>query len=193
MSKNGMMVILSAPSGAGKDTVFKEISRTRSDVCESISATTREPRAGETDGVNYYFLTQSEFEKKIENNEFLEYASYNNCYYGTPASTVLKLVEEGKICFLIIERKGAQKIMKSYPEAVSIFLMPPDMETLEKRLKKRNTDSEEAIISRLKIAEEEIKSASEFIWNYIVINNELEKAVDEINEILSTELRKRNA
>ena len=97
MSKNGMMVILSAPSGAGKDTVFKEISRTRSDVCESISATTREPRAGETDGVNYYFLTQSEFEKKIENNEFLEYASYNNCYYGTPASTVLKLVEEGKI------------------------------------------------------------------------------------------------
>jgi guanylate kinase len=191
MSKNGMMVILSAPSGAGKDTVFKEISRTRSDVCESISATTREPRAGETDGVNYYFLTQSEFEKKIENNEFLEYASYNNCYYGTPASTVLKLVEEGKICFLIIERKGAQKIMKSYPEAVSIFLMPPDMETLEKRLKKRNTDSEEAIISRLKIAEEEIKSASEF--DYIVINNELEKAVDEINEILSTELRKRNA
>ena len=191
MSKNGMMVILSAPSGAGKDTVFKEISRTRSDVCESISATTREPRAGETDGVNYYFLTQSEFEKKIENNEFLEYASYNNCYYGTPASTVLKLVEEGKICFWIIERKGAQKIMKSYPEAVSIFLMPPDMETLEKRLKKRNTDSEEAIISRLKIAEEEIKSASEF--DYIVINNELEKAVDEINEILSTELRKRNA
>lgn len=191
MSKNGMMVILSAPSGAGKDTVFKEISRTRSDVCESISATTREPRAGDTDGVNYYFLTQSEFEKKIENNEFLEYASYNNCYYGTPASTVLKLVEEGKICFLIIERKGAQKIMKSYPEAVSIFLMPPDMETLEKRLKKRNTDSEEAIISRLKIAEEEIKSASEF--DYIVINNELEKAVDEINEILSTELRKRNA
>ena len=191
MSKNGMMVILSAPSGAGKDTVFKEISRTRSDVCESMSATTREPRAGETDGVNYYFLTQSEFEKKIENNEFLEYASYNNCYYGTPASTVLKLVEEGKICFLIIERKGAQKIMKSYPEAVSIFLMPPDMETLEKRLKKRNTDSEEAIISRLKIAEEEIKSASEF--DYIVINNELEKAVDEINEILSTELRKRNA
>ena len=191
MSKNGMMVILSAPSGAGKDTVFKEISRTRSDVCESISATTREPRAGETDGVNYYFLTQSEFEKKIENNEFLESASYNNCYYGTPASTVLKLVEEGKICFLIIERKGAQKIMKSYPEAVSIFLMPPDMETLEKRLKKRNTDSEEAIISRLKIAEEEIKSASEF--DYIVINNELEKAVDEINEILSTELRKRNA
>ena len=191
MSKNGMMVILSAPSGAGKDTVFKEISRTRSDVCESISATTREPRAGETDGVNYYFLTQSEFEKKIENNEFLEYASYNNCYYGTPASTVLKLVEEGKICFLIIERKGAQKIMKSYPEAVSIFLMPPDMETLEKRLKKRNTDSEEAIISILKIAEEEIKSASEF--DYIVINNELEKAVDEINEILSTELRKRNA
>ena len=191
MSKNGMMVILSAPSGAGKDTVFKEISRTRSDVCESISATTREPRAGETDGVNYYFLTQSEFEKKIENNEFLEYASYNNCYYGTPASTVLKLVEEGKICFFFFFFKGAQKIMKSYPEAVSIFLMPPDMETLEKRLKKRNTDSEEAIISRLKIAEEEIKSASEF--DYIVINNELEKAVDEINEILSTELRKRNA
>lgn len=191
MSKNGMMVILSAPSGCGKDTVFREISKIRDDVCESISATTRLPRNGEVDGVNYYFISKSKFEEMIKNNDFLEYASYNNCYYGTPAKAAMDMVNSGKICFLIIERKGAQKVMKNCPEAVSIFLMPPDMETLEKRLKKRNTDSEEQIVSRLKIAEDEIKSSE--VFDYVVVNNELEIAVDEINEILINELNKRNA
>ncbi len=100
-------------------------------------------------------------------------------------------VEEGKICFLIIECQGAKKVMKNCPEAVSIFLMPPSIETLERRLKKRNTDSEEQIANRLRIAEEEINSSS--VFDYIVVNNELEKAVDEINEILNNELEKRNA
>lgn len=191
MSNKGLMVILSAPSGCGKDTVFREILKIRNDVCESISATTRLPRDGETDGVNYYFISNSEFEELINKNEFLEYACYNNCYYGTPAKAAMKMVNSGKICFLIIERKGAQKVMKNCPDAVSIFLMPPDMKTLEERLKKRNTDSEEQIINRLKIAEDEIKSSSEF--DYVVVNNELEKAVDEINNILIKELEKRNA
>ena len=190
MGNKGMIVILSAPSGCGKDTVFKEIAKRRDDVCESVSATTRAPREGEVNGVNYYFISKSEFERKIENNEFLEYANYADCYYGTPAAPALANVEAGKICFLIIERKGAQKVMKRCPDAVSIFLMPPDMKTLEQRLKKRNTESDDAILNRMKIAREEIKSSGEF--DYIVVNNELEKAVDEINEILTSELKKRN-
>jgi len=190
MSKKGMMVILTAPSGCGKDTVFREVLKTRNDVCESISATTREPREGEIDGVNYFFKTKDEFEKMIESNSFLEYANYNDCYYGTPADAALKAVESGKICFLIIERNGACNVMKKCPEAISIFLMPPDLETLEHRLKKRNTETEEAILKRMKIAREEVKSTSDF--DYVVVNNELEKAVDEINKILNIELEKRN-
>ena len=191
MSKKGMMVILSAPSGCGKDTVFHEISSIRDDVCESISATTRQPRDGEADGVNYFFISTDKFEEMIEKNEFLEYASYNSCYYGTPAKYASDMVNSGKICFLIIERKGAQKVMKNCPDAVSIVLMPPSIKTLEKRLIKRNTETEEQIVNRLRIAEEEIKSSSMF--NYVVVNNELDKAVDEINEILNKELEKRNA
>lgn len=189
MANEGMIVILSAPSGCGKDTVFKEISKLRQDVCESISATTRPPRAGEVEGVNYYFKTQAQFEEMIEKNEFLEFASYNGNYYGTPAKAAQKAVEDGKICFLIIERKGAQKVMKNCPDAVSIFLLPPDMETLKERLIKRNTETEEMILSRLEIAKEEVKSLSTF--DYIVVNNKLEDAVNEVNEILNTELEKR--
>ena len=190
MTKKGMMVILSAPSGCGKDTVFREIKKVRNDVCESISATTRAPREGEQNGMNYYFHSKEEFERMIENDEFLEYVSYAGQYYGTPAAPAMEMIEAGKICFLIIERVGAQNVMKRCPEAVSIFLMPPDMETLKKRLIKRNTESDEAINSRMKIAEDEIKCASQF--DYTVVNNELSKAVDEINEILNNELKKRN-
>ena len=190
MNKTGMIVILSAPSGCGKDTVFKEISKIRSDVCESVSATTRSPRKGEIDGVNYFFKSTEDFENMIKEDSFLEYVCYNGCYYGTPAAPALAAVSKGKICFLIIERKGAQKVMKNYPDAVSVFLMPPDINTLERRLKKRNTESEEAIKNRLKIAEEEIEYASTF--NYVIVNNKLGKAVEELNDILDKELEKRN-
>ena len=178
MKKTGMIVILSAPSGCGKDTVFKEISKIRSDVCESIYATTRAPRKGEIEGVNYFFKSTADFESMIEEDSFLEYACYNGCYYGTPAAPALAAVNKGKICFLIIERKGAQKVMKNYPEADSVFLMTPDIKTLERRRKKRNTESEE------------IEYASTF--NYVIVNNKLEKAVEELNGILDKELEKRN-
>ncbi len=191
MNKNGMLVVLSAPSGCGKDTVFKELLKLRGDVCESISATTRKPREGEKDGVNYFFKSEDEFKEMINNDGLLEYAKYNGCYYGTPVSGVKTSVKEGKICFLIIEVQGAQHIMEKCPDAVSIFLMPPSIETLKHRLIKRNTDSEEMICNRIKIAEEEIKFASNY--SYVVVNDELEKAVDEINEILCKELQKRNA
>ena len=136
MNKKGMLVILSAPSGCGKDTVFKALCKRRNDIVESVSATTRAPRDGEVDGVNYYFKTVGEFEKMIANNGLLEYAKYNNCYYGTPVDGVQNAVDAGKVCFLIIEVQGAQSIMKMCPDAVSIFLLPPSMEVLEHRLRK---------------------------------------------------------
>lgn len=191
MNKKGMLVILSAPSGCGKDTVFKALCKRRNDIVESVSATTRAPRDGEVDGVNYYFKTVGEFEKMIANNGLLEYAKYNNCYYGTPVDGVQNAVDAGKVCFLIIEVQGAQSIMKMCPDAVSIFLLPPSMEVLEYRLRKRETNSPDDIKNRIDIAESEIKIAP--LYKYNVVNDSLEDAVDEINEIINKELEAQNA
>lgn len=191
MNKKGMLVILSAPSGCGKDTVFKALCKRRNDIVESVSATTRAPRDGEVDGVNYYFKTVGEFEKMIANNGLLEYAKYNNCYYGTPVDGVQNAVDAGKVCFLIIEVQGAQSIMKMCPDAVSIFLLPPSMEVLEHRLRKRETNSPDDIKNRIDIAESEIKIAP--LYKYNVVNDSLEDAVDEINEIINKELEDQNA
>ena len=191
MNKKGMLVILSAPSGCGKDTVFKALCKRRNDIVESVSATTRAPRDGEVDGVNYYFKTVGEFEKMIANNGLLEYAKYNNCYYGTPVDGVQNAVDAGKVCFLIIEVQGAQSIMKMCPYAVSIFLLPPSMEVLEHRLRKRETNSPDDIKNRIDIAESEIKIAP--LYKYNVVNDSLEDAVDEINEIINKELEAQNA
>ena len=191
MYKKGMLVILSAPSGCGKDTVFKALCKRRNDIVESVSATTRAPRDGEVDGVNYYFKTVGEFEKMIANNGLLEYAKYNNCYYGTPVDGVQSAVDAGKVCFLIIEVQGAQSIMKMCPDAVSIFLLPPSMEVLEHRLRKRETNSPDDIKNRIDIAESEIKIAP--LYKYNVVNDSLEDAVDEINEIINKELEAQNA
>ena len=191
MNKKGMLVILSAPSGCGKDTVFKALCKRRNDIVESVSATTRAPRDGEVDGVNYYFKTVGEFEKMITNNGLLEYAKYNNCYYGTPVDGVQNAVDAGKVCFLIIEVQGAQSIMKMCPDAVSIFLLPPSMEVLEHRLRKRETNSPDDIKNRIDIAESEIKIAP--LYKYNVVNDSLEDAVDEINEIINKELEAQNA
>lgn len=190
MNKKGMLVILSAPSGCGKDTVFKALCKRRNDIVESVSATTRAPRDGEVDGVNYYFKTVGEFEKMIANNGLLEYAKYNNCYYGTPVDGVQSAVDAGKVCFLIIEVQGAQSIMKMCPDAVSIFLLPPSMEVLEHRLRKRETNSPDDIKNRIDIAESEIKIAP--LYKYNVVNDSLEDAVDEINEIINKELKAQN-
>lgn len=188
---NGMLVVFSAPSGCGKDTVFKEICKIRGDVVESVSATTRKPRDGEVDGVNYFFVSETEFENMIENGGLLEYAKYNNCYYGTPVEGVNKAVEYGKICFLIIEVQGAQKVMEMFPDCLSIFLLPPSIEVLEKRLRKRDSDGEDMIQSRLSIAKVELSYKDKY--DYQVINDDLNECVDNINKILSDELNKRLA
>lgn len=188
----GMLVILSAPSGCGKDTVYNELCKIRNDIVKSVSATTRAKRDGEIDGVNYYFLTKEKFEDLISNNGLIEYTSYNNCYYGTPISNVTDAISDGKICFLIIEVEGAQNIMKLFPDdSVSIFLLPPSFEVLEQRLRGRDSDDEEVILGRLKIAENEMSYKDKYDYN--VVNDKLDACVNEINEIISAELSKRNA
>ena len=186
MNNKGLLIILSAPSGCGKDTVFQEIKKIRNDVVESVSATTRKPREGEVDGVNYYFKTESDFQLMVVNDELLEYARYNNCYYGTPVSEVEKAIDNGKICFLIIDVQGAQSIPKVRPDAISIFLLPPSLEVLEKRLVNRSTNDIEDVKNRMTIAKREIDMAP--LYKYSVVNDDLEECVNKINEIINKEL-----
>lgn len=190
MRNEGLIVILSAPSGCGKDTVFNELRKLRGDCIESVSATTRSPRRGEVNGVNYYFKTKSEFEQMIVDNQLLEYACYNGSYYGTPVDGVKEAVGRGLVCFLIIEVQGAEKVMEMLPDAVSIFLLPPSHEELCKRLSSRGTDSPEMIEKRMSVADFELSFADRY--KYQVVNDDLDKAVSEINEIIDNELQKRS-
>lgn len=191
MNKKGLLVILSAPSGCGKDTVFQELRKIRNDVVESVSATTRAPRDGEIEGINYYFKSESDFQLMVVNEELLEYAKYNNCYYGTPVAGVEKAINEGKVCFLIIDVQGAQRIMSQRPDSVSIFLLPPSLEILRNRLKNRCTNDEDDINRRMAIAEKEIHMASSY--KYRVVNDDLKECVDKINEIINVELLTKNS
>lgn len=189
-NKKGLLVVLSAPSGCGKDTVFKALEKLRDDVVESVSATTRAPRKGEVHGINYFFLSRDVFEKKIHEGGFFEYAEYSGNYYGTPIAGVQEAIDDGKVCFLIIEVQGAKNIMKMYPDCVSIFLYPPSFEILELRLRGRMSDSDDVISKRLDIAREEIKAAN--CYKYQVLNDVLDDAVYKINKIICNELDKNN-
>ncbi len=188
---NGMLVVFSAPSGCGKDTVFNELCKRHDNIIESVSATTRKPRKGEVNGIDYFFLSEDEFHHMIENNGLLEYAKYNGNYYGTPVRAVKEAIKKGKICFLIIEVQGAQKVMKLFPDCVSIFLLPPSEEVLRKRLYGRHTDSTQMIENRLDIAKVEMAFKDKYTYN--VVNDDLEVCVDTIDKILCEEYKKRNS
>ncbi len=188
MIDKGVLIILSGPSGSGKDTVLNELVKVMDDVKISISMTTREKRDGEIDGFHYYFVSREYFEKRISENKMLEYAEYANNFYGTPKDPVDEMLSGGKSVILKIEVQGAEKIRNIYPDVISIFLMPPSMNSLESRLRGRNSEDEEVIQHRLVIAKEEIKRASEY--DYIVINDTVENAVEGIKTIINAEKRK---
>ena len=181
----GLLVVLSAPAGCGKDTVLAEVKKADKNVKQSISMTTRFPREGEKDGVDYYFTSQEDFENKIKENGFLEYVKYGVNYYGTPKKAIEELVESGKTVILKIEVEGAGNVRKIYPDAVSIFIMPPSLTELSRRLKNRGTETEEDICRRLKIAEDEMQRAKEY--NYIVINDDLSVCVNDVLSIIKAE------
>ena len=188
---DGTLIIFSGPSGSGKDTVLNELLQKHDDVKLSISATTRKPRGNEVDGVHYYFISKEDFEKKIDDNEMLEYAVYGDNYYGTPKAPVDKWLTEGKTVILKIEVQGAEKIRKMYPEALSIFIMPPSLKVLEKRIRGRQSEKEEDIIKRLSIAKNELERACEY--DFAVINDDLDDAVEDVASIIKAEkLRYKN-
>lgn len=184
MSKQGILFVVTGPSGVGKGTVLTKV-RERKELYFSISATTRKPREGEQDGVHYYFLTKEQFEQKVAAGGFLEHAQFSGNYYGTPAEPVDRQLKEGKDILLEIEVQGAMQVRENRPDAVRIFLAPPSFAELEKRLTGRGTEDAEAIRLRLETAKHELTLASQF--DYIVINNTVEQAVSDVLAIMQAE------
>ncbi len=181
----GMLIVLSGPSGSGKGTIIKSLLSMREDTVLSISMTTRAPRPGEQDGVHYFFRSREEFEDTIRKDGFLEYAEYNGEYYGTPEAPIRRWLNEGKNVILEIEVQGAEKVMNHRSDLVSIFITIPSFEELERRLRDRATETEEKIRRRMATAQMELSRA--FRYQYVVLNDEVEKAVARINTIIDAE------
>ena len=184
VNKEGMLILFSGPSGVGKDTVLDVVLNKNKELQKSISLTTRNIRENETDGKDYYFITVPKFHEMIENGEVLEYAQYGSNIYGTPKAPVDKWLSEGKTVILKIEVQGAKNIKEMYPDSVGIFLLPPSMEVLEKRLRSRGTEDEEDIQRRLEIARDEIRKSVDY--DYFVINENIESAADDALTIIRT-------
>jgi guanylate kinase len=186
MKERGLLIVLSGPSGVGKGTVRKALfSQPDVQLQYSISVTTRKPREGEVDGVDYFFKTREEFEEMIKQNQLLEWAEYVGNYYGTPIDYVEKTLNEGKDVFLEIEVQGALKVKEVFPEGLFIFLMPPSLSELKNRIVTRGTESEELIENRLKVAKEEIEMMD--AYDYVVENDKVELAVERIKAIVMAE------
>lgn len=184
MSKKGTLVLFSGPSGVGKDTVLEVVLNKNKNLKKSISLTTREIRENEIDGKDYYFISKATFEDMIKNGEVLEFAQYGKNFYGTPKAPIDKWLSEGKTIILKIEVQGAKKIKELYPDAVGIFIMPPSMDELEKRLRFRGTETEDDIKRRLDIAEGEIENSVDY--DYLVVNDEINSASDNVLNIVKS-------
>ncbi|MCH5349168.1 MAG: guanylate kinase [Oscillospiraceae bacterium] len=187
----GMLIVVSGPSGCGKGTILAEVLKDDK-FFYSISATTRAPRPGEVDGVNYFFLTKDKFESLIKEDGMLEYAPYCENYYGTLRKPVEDMLEKGKHVILEIEVQGAMKIKDKCPEAIFLFILPPSLKELRRRLNKRGTEAEDVIEKRLNEAAGEISQA--YKYDYAVINGDLDAAVEDIKAIIrAEELRVKNS
>ena len=177
------LIIITGPSGVGKGTVVKNILKKGKNIWLSISGTTRKPREGEEDGKDYYFLTTKKFNEMIKNEMFLEWAEFAGNYYGTPISIIKEKIKNGYKVILEIEVEGACQVRDKFPEAISIFLLPPNKKELEKRIRNRGTDNEESILKRLERSDFEISCSKDF--DYVLKNYEIDETTDEILKIIS--------
>lgn len=186
MQEKGLLIVLSGPSGVGKGTVRKEIFSQEDTSFEySISMTTRSPREGEVDGVDYFFKSREEFERLIEQGKLLEYAEFVGNYYGTPVDYVRETLEKGKDVFLEIEVQGARQVREKFPDGLFIFLMPPSLSELKNRIVTRGTETEDIINNRLNVAKEEIEMMH--LYDYVVENDQIECACERIKAIVVAE------
>ncbi len=185
MAEKGKLIVISGPSGAGKSTVVNRAIQGRTDMCFSTSVTTRAPRPGEVDGKDYFFIDQERFQQMVDHGELLEHASYVAHSYGTPKAFVEKQMDAGFNVILDIEVQGARQVKEKMPGAVLIFILPPSMAELRRRLENRGTDSAEVIEARLRRAREELKEAS--LYDYIIVNDKLDEAAAEFAAILKAE------
>ena len=187
--EKGILFILSGPSGVGKGTVRQRLFEQETHLKYSVSATTREKRAGEQEGIDYFYTTKEQFEAMIQNGELLEHAQYVENYYGTPRAYVEEQLEKGNDVFLEIEVQGALQVKENFPEGVFIFLFPPSLEELKNRIIGRGTESDELVRNRLKEAEKEIRMMSEY--DYVVVNDDVDQAVQKVKAIITSEHCKR--
>lgn len=178
----GLLIVMSGFSGAGKGTLMKRMLQDYDEFCFSVSMTTRAPREGEVDGKDYFFVTREIFEKEIANNGLVEYAEYCGNYYGTPKAYVEKQIKAGKCVILDIEVQGAMQIKKQFPDALMVFVTPPSIDVLLKRLRARGTESEEVIMKRINRAKEEALSIDKY--EYVVVNDDLNQAVNDMHEMV---------
>ncbi len=185
MKNNGVLIVLSAPSGCGKGTILNSVLEQNDNLFYSISATTRKPREGEEDGKHYHFVSKDEFRQLIDRDDVLEYTVYCDNYYGTPRKAVEEQLAKGRDVILEIEVDGAMQIKSSYPNAMFVFILPPSVAELRRRLGKRGTESEEIIDGRLKEAVNEIAMA--YKYDYIIVNDELQTAIDTLNSVIKGE------
>ena len=183
MAENGLLLVISGPSGCGKDTIIHQVlHRLGDEGFLSVSMTTRPMRGSEEHGVHYYFVTEEEFRSHVENDQMLEYARYGENYYGTPVGPIRELLNKGKTVILNIEVTGGKNVRRLLPFAVEIFVAPPSLEELRRRLQTRGTETPEAIEKRMEIAKDELLCAKDY--DYIVINDALEDAVEDVLAII---------
>lgn len=184
--QRGDLIIISGTTCAGKGTVIKKVLENHNDIVLSVSYTSRSKRDHEIDGVDYYFVTKEEFEEKISNDEFLEYAQVQyGCYYGTPKKEILQQLETGKDVILEIDVQGAKQIKEKFPDTILIFIMAPSMEEVKRRIKMRGDENNQQILSRFKVAYNEINQYNNY--NYVVVNDDLSEAVKKVEAILISE------
>lgn len=185
LQKRGFLLVLSGPSGAGKNTVLNAVMQMCPDVRYSVSATTRPRRPQEQEGVDYFFLSEADFQRRAQANELLEWARVYGYCYGTPADYVYKCLEAGQVVIMDIDIQGARQIKKRMPDAVFVFLLPPTMADLEKRLRGRRSDSDEAISRRLASAVDELRAGVEY--DYVILNDEVSRAAEKLKAIIMAE------